>query len=134
MHRIYWDSCIFIYYLEAEEHIRLAVHSKLTENPNASLCHTALTELECRVGPLRDGKQGLLSQYERLFASPLTCRLPLDDGVYRYATELRAKHRLKTPDALHLASAIQAGCDSFWTRDNRLAKAALGHIQLIIPI
>ena len=102
--------------------------------PNASLCHTALTELECRVEPMRNGKHSLLHQYDSLFASPLTRRLGLSDSVYQRATELRASHRLKTPDALHLAAALEHGCDSFWTRDDRLAKAASGHIQLIIPL
>ncbi len=106
MDRVYWDSCIFIYYLEADEDIRLTIREKLSETPNAMLCHTALTELECRVVPLREGKHDLLSQYERLFTSPLTRRLALDDSVYRHATQLRAVHRLKPPDALHLAAAL----------------------------
>jgi predicted nucleic acid-binding protein len=98
------------------------------------LCHTALTELECRVEPMRNGKQELLSRYDRLFASSLTRRLALSDSIYRRATELRAAQRLKTPDALHLAAALEYGCASFWTRDDRLARAASGRIQLVIPI
>ncbi len=45
--------------------------------------------------------------------------------------EVRVRHRVKTPDALHLAAAINAGCDQFWTNDDRLAKAAEGHIEVI---
>ena len=33
------------------------------------------------------------------------------------ATELRAKYNLKTPDALHLATAIVSGADAFLTND-----------------
>jgi len=34
------------------------------------------------------------------------------------ATDLRAKYlKLKTPDALHLAAAIESGCDAFVTND-----------------
>lgn len=134
MHSVYWDSCIFIYYLEADEEVRLKIRAKLLSIPDAVLCHTALTELECRVEPMRNGKHDLLSQYERLFTSPLTRRLALSDSVYQRATELRALHRLKTPDALHLATALEHGCDSFWTRDDRLAHAGMGHMQLIIPV
>ncbi|EIC31043.1 MULTISPECIES: type II toxin-antitoxin system VapC family toxin [Methylomicrobium] len=134
MNRIYWDSCIFIYYLEGSEDVRLKLRAQLLATPNAVLCHTALTELECRVEPMRNNKYDLLNQYDRLFTSPMTRRLVLDDAVYRRATELRAAQRLKTPDALHLAAAIGQGCDSFWTRDNRLAQAAAGHIQLIVPV
>jgi predicted nucleic acid-binding protein len=134
MNNIYWDSCIFIYYLEADEHIRLKLRAQLLAMPNAVLCHTALTELECRVEPTRNGKYDLLTQYDRLFTSPVTQRLALNDVVYRYATELRATQRLKTPDALHLAAAIEHGCDSFWTHDIRLAQAASGRIQLRVPV
>jgi predicted nucleic acid-binding protein len=113
MGRLYWDSCIFIYYLEADEATRLRIRATLQQVQSPSLCHTALTELECRVEPLRSGKHGLLSQYDRLFSSPNTQRLALDDSIYRRAAELRAAYRLKTPDALHLAAALEHGCDSF---------------------
>ena len=33
------------------------------------------------------------------------------------AAELRATHNLKTPDALHLATAIVSGADAFLTND-----------------
>lgn len=134
MNIVYWDSCVFIYYLEADEDVRAKIRTRLLSIPHAILCHTALTELECRVEPLRNGKQDLLSQYDRLFASPLTRRIDLDDSVYRQATELRAEQRLKTPDALHLAAALQYGCESFWTRDDRLARAVSGRIELVIPV
>lgn len=134
MSNIYWDSCIFIYYLEGGEDIRMELRARLSSFPNAMLCHTALTELECRVEPMRNSKQNLLSRYDRLFASPFTRRLALHDSIYRRATELRAMQGLKTPDALHLAAALEHGCESFWTRDNRLGRAASGNIRLVIPV
>lgn len=134
MSALYWDSCIFIYHLEGGEETQLKLEQELGAFPHAVLCHTALTELECRVEPLRNGKLDLLSRYECLFAAPHTRRLTLTDEIYRFATELRALHRLKTPDALHLAAALNYGCDSFWTRDDRLGRAAEGRIQLVIPI
>lgn len=33
------------------------------------------------------------------------------------AAQLRAKYHLKTPDAIHLATAIEANCDLFFTAD-----------------
>jgi predicted nucleic acid-binding protein len=47
------------------------------------------------------------------------------------ATDLRAQYRLKTPDALHLAAAITAGCDEFWTNEHRLEQAAAGRLTLV---
>lgn len=57
--------------------------------------------------------------------------VPLNKAVFDLATELRAQHGLKTPDALHLAAAISAGCDEFWTNDLRLTQAAQGRIRTI---
>ena len=48
--------------------------------------------------------------------------MPLD--VYQTAAQLRAQHGLKTPDALHLATARHHRCDQFWTNDDRLWKTA----------
>jgi predicted nucleic acid-binding protein len=32
---------------------------------------------------------------------------------------------------LHLAAAITAGCDEFWTNDHRLEQAAAGRLALV---
>ena len=50
--------------------------------------------------------------------------LPIPDIVYERALQLRAIHRLKTPDSLHLAIARYYGCTDFWTNDDRLNTAA----------
>ena len=53
-----------------------------------------------------------------------------DRPVFDKATRLRAAHRLKSPDALHLAAAIESHCTQFWTNDRRLAAAAAGHLEV----
>ena len=50
--------------------------------------------------------------------------LPITDAIYDEALQLRARFRLKTPDALHLATAQHYGCTAFWTNDDRLKDAA----------
>lgn len=45
------------------------------------------------------------------------------------ALGLRAQHGLKTPDALHLATALHHGCTEIWTNDDRL-KAAAGALAV----
>ncbi|WP_279308295.1 MULTISPECIES: type II toxin-antitoxin system VapC family toxin [Cyanophyceae] len=44
--------------------------------------------------------------------------------MHRHAAELRSRHGLKTPDALHLAVAHHYDCTELWTNDDRLAIAA----------
>ena len=43
--------------------------------------------------------------------------------IFNQAAKLRADFTgLKTPDALHMATAVYHNCDEFWTNDNRLDK------------
>ena len=49
------------------------------------------------------------------------------------AAEVRAKHRLKTPDALHVACAVTLGCDLLLTADGRLARCSEVRSELVSP-
>jgi predicted nucleic acid-binding protein len=48
------------------------------------------------------------------------------------AAQLRADLNLKTPDALHLAAAIEAGCDRVLTNDNRLSKCTDIPVEVLL--
>ncbi len=58
-------------------------------------------------------------------------RLPMTSAVFDLAAELRAHHGLKTPDALHLATAVVGGCEEIWTNDRRLAKATEERLRVV---
>lgn len=58
-------------------------------------------------------------------------KIDLTAKVFDLATELRARHRIKTPDALHLAASVLAGCSEFWTHDARLSQAAAPYLRLL---
>ena len=80
--------------------------------------------MECIVGPLRHNNLALHDHYVRALAR--FRRLDLGEDQFMRAAQLRARHTLSAPDALHLAVAQLAGCDELWTNDNRLAAAAGG--------
>lgn len=82
------------------------------------------------VWPIRQGDEELLDQFDGFFSSQDIERLAIQTDTFELATELRARHGTKTPDALHLATAILGGCDEFWTNDHRLTTAASGRIAL----
>jgi uncharacterized protein len=48
--------------------------------------------------------------------------MPLPSSVYDRATLIRANHGFKTIDSLHLAAAIEGGCQAFLTNDMRLGR------------
>lgn len=78
-----------------------------------------LTLLETLVHPLRNGDSALQAAYERLLLStPEVTLLPVGLDVLREAARLRASiPGLRTPDALHAATALLAGCALFLTND-----------------
>jgi predicted nucleic acid-binding protein len=129
--RIYPDSCVLIYRIQHVEPWASAIARALEPLENLHFFVTDLTLLECRVFPLRQGDTDLLGLYDRFFKRSNVTRIPLAGRVFDLATELRAAHPLKTPDALHLAAAISAGCDEFLTNNQRLAKAAANRIRIV---
>jgi len=60
----------------------------------------SISLLECRVAPLRQGDQSCLDRFEALFAQPDLLVVELSASVVELATQLRANHGLRTPDAL----------------------------------
>jgi uncharacterized protein len=48
--------------------------------------------------------------------------LGFTEATFRCAAEIRAKLSFRTPDALHLAVALEGGCTAFYTNDARLSR------------
>ncbi|MDA8414680.1 MAG: PIN domain-containing protein, partial [Desulfobacteraceae bacterium] len=94
------------------------------------VCYSPLTELECLVLPLRLKRNDLLDKFNRFFS--LNLKLDMPDVVYREAARLRAECGIKTPDALHLATARHHRCTELWTNDDRLASVAGGLVVNVL--
>ncbi len=79
---------------------------------------STVTLLEVLVHPLRRGDEALAHQYNNiLLSSPHISTLPITYATAQDAAELRARHNLKTPDAIQLAAAISGGATTFLTND-----------------
>ena len=82
---------------------------------------STLALIETLVGPLQSGNAALADTYRRaLTRAPNLELLPVDAAVAELAATIRALHRFKTPDAIHLATAVHAGADAFLTNDAQL--------------
>jgi predicted nucleic acid-binding protein len=128
--RLYLDSCVVIYYVEQNPLFFLRVDERIND-AETRIVVSDLTRLECLVQPLRQSDTDRLKQFELFFRSSDLVVMGCSGSVFDLATELRARHRLKTPDALHLAAAIHGGCEEFWTNDHRLDIAAGDHLKTI---
>jgi predicted nucleic acid-binding protein len=59
-----------------------------------------------------------------LLQSPALTAIPLDEGIAEEAAGLRARHNLRTPDAIQIATAIRSGASWFLTNDADLANVS----------
>lgn len=127
---IYPDACVLIYLIEEHAELHPRVDAAIRAIPRGSFILSDLLRLECRVRPIKQENFELLAKFDHFFALPEHIYVSASRPIFNLATELRAQQNLKTPDALHLAAAIHAGCDEFWTNDLRLEKAAAGRIAI----
>lgn len=82
------------------------------------LITSAVTLLEVLVHPIRHDDEPLAQRYnDILLSSPHIATISVTPLTAQVAAELRAERNLKTPDAIHLATAITHKADAFLTND-----------------
>jgi predicted nucleic acid-binding protein len=121
--RVYLDSNIVLYLIEQPPDFGPRATARIADLRNAGdeLVVSDLTRLECRHFPLGRGDAVTLGHFDAFFGQSTVEVVTLTTAVCDRATEIRAHHRVRTPDALHLAAAIESGCQLFLTNDLRLA-------------
>ncbi|MDO4232027.1 MAG: type II toxin-antitoxin system VapC family toxin [Lautropia sp.] len=119
---IYVDSCLLIYAFEQHPIFGEAALARLSTLPAERLAISPLVKMECLVLPLRNSDSRLIERYT-VGLLAFRC-LEMKEAIFMQAAMLRARHGLKAPDAMHLATAHYYGCDEFWAQDDRLHKAA----------
>jgi predicted nucleic acid-binding protein len=86
--------------------------------------------LEVLVVPYRKGDVAVAEQYESLLTRSRGLTLvAIDRPVLRAAAQLRAMHRLTTPDALQIAAALSSRCTAFVTNDRKLP--SIGSLRVV---
>ena len=77
-----------------------------------------LTVMESLVGPLKRSDSALLTKFEQFFRAPDLQLVPIDRDILRAAARLRAAaSKLRTPDAIHAATAQVLSVSLFVTND-----------------
>lgn len=121
--KVYLDANFFIYALEAVE-----PWAKVAREILAALDHGELTAVtselslaECLVKPLELGQTDNVEAYLALLKDRRSLSVPpVHREILVEAARLRARSRIKLPDAIHAATALRKGCSSFLTNDDRL--------------
>lgn len=118
---VYIDTSVIIYSVEKVPNYDLLLETlwqKLQAN-EVRVFSSELTLLETLVLPLRSANVKLVNDYEQLLLSSNMQLVPIDLAVLREAARLRATTNLKTPDAIHAATALSEGCTIFLTNDSQ---------------
>jgi predicted nucleic acid-binding protein len=94
---------------------------------------SSMTLGEVLIKPMRDGRQDLVDVYDDLLHSPGLHIAEFTERAARRYAAIRADKTIKSPDAIQLAVAAEAGCDLFVTNDDRLSKKIVPGIHFIVP-
>ena len=132
---IYCDTSVLIYWLDqvGPFHIRARNRFQSLEAAKDQMAVSYLTRLEYRVGPLKRRDAAALKAFDDFFARSDVQLVPLSAAVFERAAQLRVDLNVKTPDALHLAAAIESSCGRFLTNDNRLSKCTDITVEVLPP-
>lgn len=133
MSRIYWDSMLFIYWLE-DHPVHAARMNRIHERMEARgdrLCTSVFTVGEVLTGLYRREALQIASQVWEAFRSPQIELISYTPETADSYARIRAGHRVSPADAIHLASAANVGVDLFLTNDHRLQSLAIPGIHFI---
>ncbi len=96
-----------------------------------SVLTSTVTLLEVLVHPLRRGERELAQQYrDTLLGAAGLITISLSPDIAEEAARLRARHNIRTPDAIQMATALRAGASRFLTNDVRLP--SLPDLQVLV--
>lgn len=133
MSRVYWDSMLFVYWLEDNPQFArrvAAIHARMQER-NDELITSAVTLGEVLAGVYRKGPSSRVDDVRRTLLSILSTVVPFTVDTADHYARIRGSTRITSPDAIHLACAASAKTDLFLTNDKNLVGKVIPGIQFI---
>ena len=133
MSRIYWDSMLFVYWIEGNPVYSRRMNqvvAKMKERQD-QLCTSCFAIGEVLVGPQKVHATSVIEQIRRILRPPFVEVIPFTLETADQYAEIRASQSVSAPDAIHLACAASAGTDLFLTNDKNLVGKVIPGIQFI---
>lgn len=123
--RLYVDTAPLIYWIEEHSDyitkMDRIIH--VIETSPLQAVTSVLTLTEVMVQPLKRDNTDLAQEYQNILVSrddytllSVTAELAISAGA------IRARYSLRTPDAIHVASALATDCDAILTNDSDLRR------------
>jgi len=131
--RIYWDTMLFIYWIEEhpEYSVRVGELHKTMMGRGDTLCTSVFTAGEILTSMYKRGAAEQAAEIRSFFRSPNVEMLPFTLETADHYGRIRSQHRVSPADAMHLATAAQVGVNLFLTHDHRLKKLTIHGIDFI---
>jgi len=128
------DTAPLIYFIEKHPifHLRVRPFFQAMQRGDFKVVTSTLTITEVQVYPVRHNNAKLATMYrEVLLHADHLQTFPVTHDIAETAARLRVTHKLRTPDAIQVATAIVTGADFFLTNDARLS-AVLNPTVLVL--
>lgn len=125
--RLFLDTAPIIYFVEKHPVYvdRCRTIFKRIDAGDIAGISSMITLTEVLPVPLRESDSQTEKAYRDILLNSRNFSLIIvDNSVAERAAKLRARYRLRTPDAIQIASALISGCDTFLTNDRGLIRVA----------
>lgn len=118
------DTAPLIYFIEEDSYFDLvSLFFETLSEGNLRAVTSTITLLEVLVQPYRCGDKDLAEKYrEILLYSDNLLTFPVSNEIADKAAELRAKYKIRTPDAIQVATALHGEASIYLTNDKNLKK------------
>jgi predicted nucleic acid-binding protein len=133
---IYLDANALIYSVEKKEPYAALLRPvwQASAQGVVRLVSSELLIVEILTGPLKQQNVPLVQAYEQLFAVGELELKQVSAPVLRRAAEIRASFGLKTPDAIHAATATLEGTATMVTNDAAFRRVPGLNVQLLSEV
>jgi len=133
MSRVYWDTMLFIYWLEDHPQHANRVNGiyKAMQERGDTLCTSTFALAEVLAGPYQQGATSAVSQIREFFRSSRVQMLSFEEETADHYARIRSRYRVSPADAIHLATAACASVNLFMTNDRRLRGMVIPGIDFV---
>jgi predicted nucleic acid-binding protein len=131
--RIYWDAMVFIYLIEDHPKFGASVgriYERMRKRQD-TLYTSVFTLGEALIGPVKARDAILANKMRTAFRGDDVSLLPFLPSTAEMYANIRVSLPVKSPDAIHLATAAEANVDIFLTNDKHLHRLTIPGIQFI---
>ncbi len=128
------DTAFFVYFLEEHPEYLRATRAVIDEIEAGRIfgVFSSVGLIEVLTGPKKLGRFDLARRYQQLITHfPNLTIAGINEQIVELASDLRSKYNLGTPDAIHIATAIDFGAEKFITNDRNLKQVKEIEVELL---